>query len=84
MTGAPRNRPAFEAGQRKRQAIREILAAHSPLLPPLKLEDIQTCLVRRGIYLAQSTIAFHRSRIWEEAAVIDDSSNYSSNDSEAA
>ncbi len=83
MTG-PRNRVAFAIGQRKRQAIREILASRSPLLPPLTLDAIQAELARRGLYAAQSTIAFHRQRIWLAEAVKDGSSNYSSTDKDAA
>lgn len=84
MTGPPRNRPAYEAGQYKREAIRQILAAHSPLLPPLTLEQIQAVLAERGIYLATSTIAYHRAAIWEQEAIMDGSDSYVSPDKDAA
>ncbi len=64
----PRNRAAFERGQRARAELREILASHSPLLPPLTLAELQVQLADRGVYLSRSTIAWHRSRIWLEAA----------------
>lgn len=65
MTG-PRNRPAFARGQRAREAIREILAGHSPLLKPLTLDELRQRLRERRIYAAISTIAYHRERIWLE------------------
>ena len=63
-----RNRTAFERGQRARAELREILASHPPLLPPLTLAELQVQLAERGVYLSRSTIAWHRSRIWTEAA----------------
>lgn len=77
MSG-PRNRPAYIAGQRKRNAIRKILAAHSPLLRPLTLEQIQARLRAQGIYLAPSTIAYHRDQIRLEEELKDCSGSNSS------
>lgn len=84
MTGAPRNRPAFEAGQRKRAVLREILASRSPLLPPLTLGDLEVRLAEHGVFLSRSSIAYHRAKIYEAEAMKDCNGTYSSNDSEAA
>lgn len=83
MTG-PRNRVAFAIGQRKRQAIREILASRNPLLPPLTIPEIQAELARRGLYAARNTIAYHRQRIWLIEAIKDRSDSYVSPDKDAA
>ena len=63
----PRNRLAHANGQRTRELLRELLAAHPPLEKPLTLPLLQECLRARGVYLARSTIAWHRERIWAEA-----------------
>jgi hypothetical protein len=67
MSG-PRNKVAFALGQKKRAAIRELMASRSPLLPSWTLPELQAALARRGVYLALSSIAHHRSRIWLEEA----------------
>ena len=64
----PRNRAAFERGQRARAELREILASHSPLLPPLTLAELQVQLADRGVFIAVQTIAWHRQHVWTEAA----------------
>ncbi len=83
MTG-PRNRPAYEAGQRKRAALRAILAAHSPLLKPLTLEQLQARLRMQGIYLALSSVAYHREQIRLEEELKDCNGSNSSNTGRAA
>jgi hypothetical protein len=63
-----RNRTAFERGQRARAELREILASHPPLLPPLTLAELQVQLADRGVFIAVQTIAWHRARMWRESA----------------
>jgi len=58
MSG-PRNRPAFEAGQRKREAIRAILAGHDPLALPLTAEELRLRLEGDGIYISTSAVYWH-------------------------
>ena len=62
-----RNHPAHANGLRAREVLREILSAHPPLAKPLTLNQLQRALRVSGIYLACSTIAWHRERIWREA-----------------
>lgn len=62
----PRNPIAFQRGQRARDALREMLAAHPPLRRPLTIDELRDRLAAQGIYLSPSTIAWHRERIWSE------------------
>ena len=63
MSGpGPRNRAAFERGQRLRAEVRAILEAHPPLLPPLTAPAIRarlTCSPRPSV----RTVRWHVSRI---------------------
>ena len=66
MSGGPRNRRAFAAGQRHREAIRQILIQHterSPLGRQLTAKQIQWHLKGLGVYLAPSTVAWHVQQI---------------------
>ena len=66
MSGGPRNRKAFAAGQRHREAIRQILLEHSrahPLGRALTGKEIAARLRAHGISLAPSTVAWHVNRI---------------------
>ena len=80
-----RNKAAFAAGQRKRAAIRQMLAAHSPLLRPLTLEQLQARLRDEfGLYAAVSTVAYHREQIRLEQASEDCNCSNLSNSGDAA
>ena len=62
-----RNPVAYRLGQRKRASIKAILAAHSPLLKPLTLEELQSRLrTEYKLYAAITTIAYHRRHIQTE------------------
>lgn len=66
MSAGPRNRRAFAAGQRHREAIRQIMvdrATHNPLGRPLTAKQIQWTLKGRGVYLAPSTVGWHMQQI---------------------
>lgn len=67
---APRNRRAFERGQRRRALIRSIMLDHAreyPLAKPLTGEQIRARLRTRGQYLEVSSILWHVARIRLEA-----------------
>ena len=83
MSGT-RNKAAFRKGQRNRAILREILSSRNPLLPPMTLGDLQVLLARHGVFLARSSIAYHRGKIHEAEALKDCNGNYSSSNNEAA
>ncbi|MDA8350402.1 MAG: hypothetical protein M0038_16665 [Pseudomonadota bacterium] len=65
----PRNRVAFERGQRAREAIRQLLLEYSqryPLGRSLTAWEIQAHLRPLGIRLATSTIYWHLEQIRAE------------------
>ena len=65
MSG-PRNRRAYEHGQRIRAEIREVLASHNPLLPPLSAKDVRSRL--RGTAVPSvRTVQWHIAAIRTEA-----------------
>lgn len=63
MSGGPRNRVAWERGQRVREAIQSALQQHDPLALPLTADDIRQRLEAGGIYVARSTVYFHLAAI---------------------
>ena len=68
MSG-PRNRVAWERGQRAREAIRQILleySQHRPLGRSLTAWEIQAHLRLLGVHLATSTIYWHVQQIRAE------------------
>jgi hypothetical protein len=71
MTGGPRNRPAFQAGQRAREAIRRLMLEHArlhPLARPLTGKELRHGLrTGHGISLAPSTVYWHIEQIRREA-----------------
>jgi hypothetical protein len=88
VTGAPRNRPAFEAGQRNREAIRRLMLEHAaqfPLARSLTAAQIRLRLRRLGIYLAASTVYWHveHIRLAADLAVLEaeDAERYNSSNS---
>ena len=68
MSG-PRNRVAFERGQRAREAIRQLLLEHAhryPLGRSLTAWEIQAHLRPLGVHIATSTIYWHLEQIRAE------------------
>jgi hypothetical protein len=62
----PRNRVAFERGQRHRALIRDILIAHAqahPLGPSITGTQVRIKLLCQGITLGLSTVHYHMSAI---------------------
>jgi hypothetical protein len=69
VSGGPRNRVAWERGQRAREAIRQLLLEYSqryPLGRSLTAWEIQAHLRPLGIHLATSTIYWHLQQIRAE------------------
>jgi hypothetical protein len=63
---APRNLRAYKRGQALRAEIREILAAHPPLLPPLAAKDILKRIKRRPLP-SERTVRWHVAQIHLQA-----------------
>lgn len=65
MSG-PRNRVAYQRGQRHRALIRDILIEHAdahPLGPSITGAEVRTKLLCQGITLGLSTVHYHVSAI---------------------
>lgn len=62
----PRNRRAFERGQRIRAEIREVLASRNPLLPPLTAKDVRPRLTCRPLPSLR-TVQWHMAAVRTEA-----------------
>jgi len=62
-----RNAKAYEGGQAVRAAVKAIMAAHSPLLPPLTAKALNAKLLE-GLQRDEDTIRWHMRKIRCEAA----------------
>jgi len=67
MSG-PRNLRAYKRGQRLRAEIRNILASHPPLLPPLSARDILKRIRRRPLP-SERTVCWHVTQIRLQAEI---------------
>ena len=65
MSGGPRNRKAYERGQRARARVRELMSAHAARYPfsPLPGWKLREILRHEGIELALSTVLWHVAQI---------------------
>ena len=82
----PRNRAAFERGQRRRELIRAALLEHASMHPcakSLSAKQLQSRLAAEGERLGLSTVGWHVAhiRLAEDLAALDAESEKLSNSS---
>lgn len=65
---SPRNLRAFARGQRIRAEIRDVLASHNPLLPPLTAKHVLARLTCRPLPSAR-TVQWHIAAIHTDAII---------------